>query len=82
MADFVGNNAVPNGNYSNLNGRVSVTVDQTLVTAESIVKGGLKRKAQAEVTAGNRATRHSRVMAEFNKLLERVEMDSDCGRNG
>jgi hypothetical protein len=78
---YEGNNARPAGKYNNCNGRVKVTVDTTLVTNEAIVKGAIKRKAQADINTGNRSQRHKLVMLKFERLLKQADLCDDLGKN-
>lgn len=58
-----------NGRYSSADGKVTSYIDPTIITADAVVKGQIKRLAQKACKGGNRSSRHSSIQHEYNRLL-------------
>lgn len=58
-----------NGQYSSAGGKVTSYIDPTIITADAVVKGQIKRLAQKACQGGNRSNRHSSIQHEYNRLL-------------
>lgn len=70
------------GKYNGTNGRVRTYIDTTFIDPQAVKTAEIRRQAQQQAgEQGNREQRARTVEAEYWRLFERMEMDSDNRNN-